>query len=719
MLSLITVYVKGTKQPMQNSSASTDNTVLEVDNLQISYETRKGDVEAIQGVSFKVGEGETVGLVGESGCGKSTIAFGIVNFLGSNGKIVDGSIRFQGNELVGRSQEELKELRGDRIAMVFQDPMQALNPSLRLGEQLAEVLTCHRDISQAEAWERSIQMLKRVNMPDVENVMTRYPHQISGGQQQRIVIAMAMLNNPALLIMDEPTTALDVTVEAAVLDLLEELKQDFNSANIFITHNLGVVARVSDYLCVMYAGQMVESGSLVEIFRNPRHPYTIGLLACVPRLGDSKLESLLYPIRGRVPPPVERSKTECIFAPRCDYVTEDCRKARPGFTQITPEHQARCIYALEIEDRARTKKRRKVSEEIPEQTEAAKEDLLSFKNLKVYYPQESNSVVSLFGLGEKKFVKAVDDVSVRIAKGRTLGVVGESGCGKSTLVKGIIGLEAVTGGTVEFMGFDASQPVSGRDTKLIQEMQMVFQNPDSTLNPSYSVGFQIARPIKRFKTVPKNQVKTEVIRLLKAVRLPATYYERLPRQLSGGEKQRIGIARALASRPDLIICDEPVSALDVSVQAAVINLLLEIQQVFGSSMIFIAHDLSVVRFFSDDIAVMYLGQIVEIGPADAIYTPPYHPYTEALLSAVPIPDPDVKQKDLRLSGNVPSALNPPKGCRFHTRCPRRHDMVPDGGKICETESPPWRDSQKGHRIFCHIPIEELAKIDPVIHKAAT
>ena len=704
---------------MQNSSASTNNTVLEVDNLQISYETRKGDVEAIQGVSFKVGEGETVGLVGESGCGKSTIAFGIVNFLGSNGKIVDGSIRFQGNELVGRSQEELKELRGDRIAMVFQDPMQALNPSLRLGEQLAEVLTCHRDISQAEAWEKSIQMLKRVNMPDVANVMTRYPHQISGGQQQRIVIAMAMLNNPALLIMDEPTTALDVTVEAAVLDLLEELKQDFNAANIFITHNLGVVARVSDYLCVMYAGQMVESGPLVEIFRNPRHPYTIGLLACVPRLGDSKLESLLYPIRGRVPPPVERSKTECIFAPRCDYVTEDCRKARPGFTQITPAHQARCIYALEIEDRARTKKRPKVPEEAPQQIEAPKEDLLSFENLKVYYPQESNSVVSLFGLGEKKFVKAVDDVSVRIAKGRTLGVVGESGCGKSTLVKGIIGLEPVTSGAVEFMGFDASQPVSGRDTKLIQEMQMVFQNPDSTLNPSYSVGFQIARPIKRFKTVPRNQVKSEVIRLLKAVRLPATYYERLPRQLSGGEKQRIGIARALASRPDLIICDEPVSALDVSVQAAVINLLLEIQQVFGSSMIFIAHDLSVVRFFSDDIAVMYLGQIVEIGPADAIYTPPYHPYTEALLSAVPIPDPDIAQKELRLSGNVPSALDPPSGCRFHTRCPRRHDMLPDGGKICETESPPWRNSQKGHRILCHIPNEELAKIDPVIYKATT
>lgn len=603
--------------------------------------------------------------------------------------------------------------------MVFQDPMQALNPSVRLGEQLAEVLTTHKDMSMDEAWERCIKMLKRVNMPDVENVMIRYPHQISGGQQQRVVIAMAMLNNPNLIIMDEPTTALDVTVEAAVLDLLEELKHDFNAANIFITHNLGVVARVSDYLCVMYAGQMVESGPINEIFKDPRHPYTRGLLACVPRLGESKESSVLHPIRGRVPPPAERAKTECIFAPRCEFVTEDCRKARPGFTQITAEHTARCIYALDIEDHSPTIKKRRTKEAEPEkvQAEGAEEELISFEKLKVYYPTESNSVISLFGLGEKKYVKAVDDVSLRVAKGRTLGVVGESGCGKSTLIKGLIGLEPVTEGEVEFMGFDATKPVTVRDTSLIKEMQMVFQNPDSTLNPSYSVGKQIGRPIKRFKTVPKNQIKDEVIKLLKAVRLPPTYYDRLPRQLSGGEKQRVGIARALASRPDLIVCDEPVSALDVSVQAAVINLLLEIQQVFGSSMIFIAHDLSVVRYFSDDIAVMYLGHVVEIGPAAAIYTPPYHPYTEALLSAVPIPDPEAEQKSIRLSGNVPSALDPPSGCVFHTRCPRRN-MLPDDGKICEEERPKWQTAEQGHRILCHIPLEELEKVEEAVAKPA-
>jgi len=693
--------------------------VLDVEHLSIAYETRKGDVEAVRDVTFTVREGETVGLVGESGCGKSTIAFGIVNHLGPNGKITQGHIRFQGTELTGRSRSELKEIRGDRIAMVFQDPMQALNPSVRLGEQLAEVLTCHRRISEKEAWQRCIAMLKKVNMPDPEDVMRRYCHQISGGQQQRVVIAMAMLNNPALLIMDEPTTALDVTVEAAVLDLIEELKSEFNAANIFITHNLGVVARVSDHLCVMYAGQMVEKGPVVEIFKRPCHPYTRGLMAAVPKLGESKTDSLLHPIRGRVPAPADRPRDACIFTPRCDYATDKCREARPDMVEISAEHTARCIYALEIEQRPRTSRRRKASAQLVEKKEEDQqgEALLSFDNLKLYYPKESDSVVSLFGLGEKKYVKAVDDVSLRLSKGRTLGVVGESGCGKSSLVKGLIGLEPLTDGNLTFLGIDINEEVTERTANLIQEMQMVFQNPDSTLNPSYTVGKQIARPIRRFKTAPGNQVKQEVIRLLKSVRLSEIYYDRLPRQLSGGEKQRVGIARALASRPDLIICDEPVSALDVSVQAAVINLLLEIQHTFGSSMIFIAHDLSVVRYFSDDIAVMYLGKVVEIGPAERIYEPPYHPYTEALLAAVPIADPEVEQKELRLSGNVPSALNPPSGCRFHTRCPRRHEMLPDGGKICETEDPPWRQSEKGHRILCHIPLEELSKIEPVVHAA--
>ena len=702
---------------MNTEDTKHNGVVAQIEGLTIAYETRGGDVEAVRDVSFLVKEGETVGLVGESGCGKSTIAYGIVNFLGPNGKIVEGGVRFQGKELVGRSEKELKMLRGDRIAMVYQDPMQALNPSMRLGEQLTEVLTCHQGIDEEEARDRSLGMLKRVHMPDPEDVMRRYPHQISGGQQQRVVIAMAMLNNPALLIMDEPTTALDVTVEAAVLDLIEDLKRDFRAANIFITHNLGVVARVSDHLCVMYAGQIVEKGPVSAIFQNPSHPYTIGLLSSVPRLGESKADSVLYPIRGRVPPPSARPKNECIFAPRCDFEQKPCREGRPKLIDVGPDHVARCLYALEMNKKAGTPKSRKragtktgTAEGVPEPQE-----LLTFQGLKIYYPQEPSSLISLFGLGEKKFVKAVDDVSVRLSKGRTLGIVGESGCGKSTLVKGLIGLESITDGDAEFLGVDVARPVSERETRLVKEMQMVFQNPDSTLNPSYGVGKQIARPIRKFKTVPKKEVKGEVIRLLKAVRLDAHYYDRLPRQLSGGEKQRVGIARALASRPDLIICDEPVSALDVSVQAAVINLLLEIQKMYGSSMIFIAHDLSVVRYFSDDVGVMYLGQLVEIGPAEAIYSPPYHPYTEALLSAVPVPDPEAEQKEIRLSGNVPSALDPPAGCRFHTRCPRRKEMLPEGGKICAEEIPPWRTGGRGHRILCHIPLEILSTVAPVLH----
>ncbi len=704
---------------MSHANEESSDIVIDVEHLSISYETRRGDVQAVRDVSFTVREGETIGLVGESGCGKSTIAFGIVNHLGPNGKITDGQIRFQDHELVGRTAKELNELRGDRISMVFQDPMQALNPSVRLGDQLAEVLTCHRDMSWDEAYARSVVMLKRVNMPDPENVMRRYSHQISGGQQQRVVIAMAMLNNPALLIMDEPTTALDVTVEAAVLDLIEALKNDFHAANIFITHNLGVVARVSDYLCVMYAGQMVEKGPVIDIFNRPCHPYTRGLMNAVPKLGDSKLDSVLQPIRGRVPAPVDRPRNACIFAPRCDYATEKCREARPGMTEISVGHAARCLYALDIEQRPKTNKRPSKAKQLAEKKEESHMEktkvLLESENLKLYYPTEADSVVSLFGLGEKKFVKAVDDVTLRLSKGRTLGIVGESGCGKSSLVKGLIGLEPLTDGDLKFLNIDVDQTVTQRNIDLIREMQMVFQNPDSTLNPSYTVGKQIARPIKRFNTVPKPKVKDEVIRLLNAVRLSATYYDRLPRQLSGGEKQRVGIARALASRPDLIICDEPVSALDVSVQAAVINLLLEIQNTFGSAMIFIAHDLSVVRYFSDDIAVMYLGKIVEIGPAEKIYDPPYHPYTEALLSAVPVPDPEAEQADIRLGGNVPSALNPPQGCRFHPRCPRRKEMMQDRSFLCEEKAPPWQQNGQGHRILCHIPIDALKRIDPVIH----
>ena len=681
--------------------------VLNVRELAISYETRRGDVDAVRDVSFEILRGDAFGLVGESGCGKSTVAFGIVNFLG-NGRIVDGSILFQGRELRGRSEDELRNLRGDQIAMVYQDPMQALNPSMRVGDQLTEVLTVHRGMDKGEAHKRCLQMLARVYMPDPEQVMVRYPHQLSGGQQQRVVIAMSLLNDPALLIMDEPTTALDVTVEAAVLDLIAELRRELDTAILYISHNLGVVARVCETVGVMYAGEMVERAKVEEIFLRPMHPYTQGLMRCIPKLGTSKASSELHSIPGRVPSPTNLP-AGCIFEPRCSYVRERCREQHPGFREFGRNHLARCHFAEEIvASEWRPPESLPVELKLGQVKKLEGNPILSVERVKTYYRQEAGSVRSLFGLGEKLFVKAVDDITFEVPKGVTLGVVGESGCGKSTLAKTIVGLEPLTDGRVEFLGFDISQPVKKRDLDLIRELQMIFQNPDSTMNPSFTVGHQIGRPLRRFKTVPSKKVREEVIRLLDSVKLDASYIYRLPRQLSGGEKQRVGIARAFAGRPDLVLCDEPVSSLDVSVQASVLNLLMAIQQEFGTTLIFIAHDLSVVRFFSDFVAVMYLGKICEIGPAEAIYAPPYHPYTEALLAAVPIPDPSVVQKHIRLSGSVPSALNPPSGCRFNTRCPHKI------GEICETEEPPWQDAGDGHRIFCHIRLEELQKMDAVV-----
>jgi peptide/nickel transport system ATP-binding protein len=685
--------------------------VLKLENVSVAYKIRGGEIEAVQDVSFEIHRGETHGIVGESGCGKSTVAWAILNFLGANGYVKRGNIKFQGQELVGVTGEELRRLRGDQIAMVYQDPMQALNPSMRLGDQLKEVLTVHRGLSDGEAEKRCIEMLERVYMPDAANVMNRYPHQISGGQQQRVVIAMALLNNPALLIMDEPTTALDVTVEAAVLDLIAELRRDFDTAIMYITHNLGVVARVSTRVGVMYAGEMVERATVEEIYRSPQHPYTQGLIRCVPKLGADKASSVLYPIRGRVPPPTSRP-VGCVFGPRCDYVQERCREERPQLRQLPNGSWVRCHFSEEI-DAAQWAPTEDILPPALEARELADEPILQLEHLSKYYEVQGSSLRDVIGLGEKRYVKAVEDASFAILKGKTLGVVGESGCGKSTLIKTIIGLEETTSGEAKFLGFDITDNISHRDERLIQELQMVFQNPDSTMNPSYTVGQQIGRPMQRFKTVPKDQVRDEVVKLLTAMRLGENYYDRLPRQLSGGEKQRVGIARALASRPDLVLCDEPVSALDVSVQAAILNLLLEVQQEFDTTMIFIAHDLSVVRFFSDQIGVMYLGQFMEIGPAEAIYAPPYHPYSEALLSAVPIPDPATEQKHIRLEGAVPSAINPPSGCRFHTRCPRR-SLLPDGGQICEDEVPPWREVTEEHRIFCHIPIETLQTFAPVI-----
>lgn len=680
-------------------------TILSVSNLAISYKTRKRVIDAVRDVSFSIRRGENLGLVGESGCGKSTVAYSIVNFLGPNGFIRSGEILFKGEPLQNRTEKELRKLRGADISMVYQEPMSALNPSMRIQEQLAETLITHRGVGRQEAYQEALQALKRVYMPDAEGTMLRYPHQLSGGQQQRVLIAMALLNNPSLLIMDEPTTALDVTVEAAVLDLIAELQEQYQTATLYISHNMGVVARVSHKVAVMYAGEIVELADASSIFHQPLHPYTMGLMRCLPDVDAPKGTRQLYPIAGRVPSP-DQLPPGCIFSPRCEFAQDQCREEHPQLETIRGEHQARCWRVKDWLGQKVIWGEEQGAPPCPERGESDTVPLLGLRDVKVYYPVPYKTVRGYFGLEKRRYVHAADGISLQVKRGRTLGIVGESGCGKSTVARAIVGLEALYEGKMEFLGVDISRPLSKRSMQTIQQMQMVFQDPNSVLNPSYCVGDQIAFTLRRFRTVPKEEIQAEVERLLRAVKLDESYYYRMPRQLSGGEKQRIGIARAIASQPAMLICDEPVSALDVSVQAAVLNLLLEIQNSHDTTMVLISHDLSTVRFFSDEVAVMYLGRIVEMGDCEAIYQPPHHPYTAALLAAVPRPNPDLTASHVRLHGRVPSAVEPPSGCRFHTRCPFKI------GEICETEEPPKREFGAGHFIVCHLSKEDLSQITP-------
>jgi peptide/nickel transport system ATP-binding protein len=676
-----------------------------VENLDIEYTTRSGPVKAVRDVSFEIQYGDALGLVGESGCGKSTLAFGVMNYIAKNGQITGGSILFDGDDMLQKSQTELNQIRGNKIAMVYQDPMASLNPSMRIGNQLTEVLFEHENLKGAVAKERCFHMLELVRMPDPADIMDRFPHQLSGGQQQRVLIAMALLLNPELLIMDEPTTGLDVTIEAGILDLIRELKRELGATIMYISHNLGVISQIADRMAVMYAGEIVEEGFVQDIFMNPQHPYTVALLACIPKIEASRHAESLRPIRGRVPSLIGNLQG-CTFEPRCDRADERCQINPPDLSSVSDDHLVRCHYPDRVDEG--------VMEAVQEQRDDAapdpKEDdlVLGIESLKTYYRAQEAGLAGLAGRRKKGFVKAVDDVDLTLYRRNTFGIVGESGCGKTTLAKCVAGLVPANSGDLELLGIDISQVVEKRQEELLPELQMIFQNPDSTLNPRISVGDAISRPLRLFGTVPKNEIRNEAIRLLEAVRLGSEYYDRLPRQLSGGEKQRVAIARAFAGRPSLVLCDEPLSALDVSVQVAVMNLLLEFKQVYGSTMLFISHDLSVVYQLCDKVAVMYLGQFCEVGPTEALYSPPYHPYTEALLSAIPIPDPTLERTRIRLTGAVPSALDPPSGCKFHTRCPRKV------GPVCEQDPPPKREMEEGHHIFCHIDQEDLLTMEPVI-----
>jgi peptide/nickel transport system ATP-binding protein len=682
--------------------------LLEFRQARISFMLRAGEANVIPGLSFAIRPGEALGLVGESGCGKSTVALATMRYLGRAGRVTGGQILFEGQDIAAMTEAELRAIRGRRMAMVYQDPMSSLNPVKTIGAQLMEVPMIHEGADAAKARAMALRMLEEVKLPDAAAVMQRYPHQLSGGQQQRVVIAMALITQPALLIMDEPTTGLDVTVEAAVLDLVRELRQRHNSAILFISHNLGTVVRVCDRIGVMYAGELVEEGTIRQVFANPRHPYTRGLLDCLPTLGRDKHGSPLATIPGQVGSPLTRPPG-CSFAQRCGVAQAGrCTTAPIPTLTVEQGHRVQCIRSAELP--AWQRKEGTVGAAVIGTPPAP---MLAISGLRKSYRQTHG----LFG-DTGKTVKALNDVDMFAEPGRTLAVVGESGCGKSTLAKILSGLVTASDGDVRLGGEPiAKLEVDKRPQSLKRKLQMVFQNPDSTLNPSHTVGYVIGRALRRLKGLGRREAELETLRLLDVVKLSGDFAGRKPHQLSGGQKQRIAIARALAGDPDLIIADEPVSALDVSVQAAIINLLNELQTARGATLLFISHDLAVVRYMADHVAVMYLGKVVEFGRAAEVFEPPYHPYTEALLSAAPVPDPNRQGERIILEGALPSATSLPPGCPFASRCPRKV------GAICDTTPPPEQKLAHGHRIACHIPAAELATLNrtgaPAIRRAAS
>ena len=687
-----------------------DGPILEIDQLSISFFTRLREIPAVMDFSCVVQPGEAMGLVGESGCGKSTVALGVMQDLGVNGKIVGGSIKFKGRDLGQMSAEELRDIRGNEIAMIYQEPMASLNPAMKIGKQLMEVPMIHENVGKEEAYARALEVVTDVKLPDPARILNSFPHQLSGGQQQRIVIAMALMSKPALLILDEPTTALDVTVEAAVVELVKDLGKKYGTSMLFISHNLGLVLETCDRICVMYSGEAVETGRIEDVFDMMQHPYTQALFRSIPLPGADKNSRPLVAIPGNFPLPHERPQG-CNFGPRCDYFKDGlCNQGDIKMTEVPhgDRHGSRCLRIDDIDWDAPIT--------VAEQKEKAPigDVVLKMDNLKKYYEVAANA---LFGGGDKKVVKANETLSFEARESETLAIVGESGCGKSTFAKVLMGLETATDGQILLDNKNIEAiPIEERDTKTISSVQMVFQNPFDTLNPSMSVGRQIIRALEIFG-IGKNEAerRQRMLELLDLVKLPREFGDRMPRQLSGGQKQRVGIARAFAGDARIVVADEPVSALDVSVQAAVTDLLMEIQREHKTTLLFISHDLSIVRYLSDRVMVMYLGHVVELGSTDQVFAPPYHPYTEALLSAVPIADTKVEKQHIVLEGDIPSAMNPPTGCPFQTRC-RWKSKVPGG--LCEKEVPEQKTLADGHQIKCHLSTQQLAEMEPVIKIAA-
>ena len=669
------------------ATARVAHNAVEIDNLTISYSRRRQRLGVVSGLSFSIRPREAYGLVGESGCGKTTVAMALMRYLPPNAIVEGGRILFGGEDVLSMPDARLRRLRGNRMAMVYQDPGSSLNPCMRVGPQVAEMYRQHRGLGSRQALDQAEGMLERVQITDPRKVMRRYPHELSGGQQQRVVIAMALATDPELLVLDEPTTGLDATVEAGVLDLVEQLRDECNASILFISHNLAVVGRVCDRVGVLYAGRLIEEGAAREIFAAPGHPYSLALLRCLPRLGMRKDTTRLDPIPGSLPP-LSAEIPGCVYADRCPIVRDRCRVDRPLLASATDAHVAACHYPTEVPHISPT-----AASGLAVTTTKQQDPLLKVGDLAKSYRSAGDDIAALAG------------VSFEVGRGETFGLVGESGCGKSTLAKVLVGLTDSSGGTIEFDGSDVSATSQRTSRALRQQVQMVFQDPDNALNPHHSVRRILGRALNRLAGIRSGRAQHErMVQLARSVRLEPRHLEVRPTTLSGGLKQRVAIAHAFAGRPRLVICDEPVSALDVSVQAAILNLLVDLQVEQDVSYVFISHDLALVRYLADRIGVMYLGQLVEVGTAEAVFSPPHHPYTEALASAIPTLDSDERRRRIKLEGPLPSPADPPAGCRFHTRCPRCI------GDICRTQEPPWRDTGAGNMYRCHIPPEVLREV---------
>ena len=667
---------------------------LELRNLEVAYTVRGIDRQVLRGVSFSIAPGEAYGLVGESGCGKSTAAFAAMRYLPRNGKITSGSILFEGKDIVDINDDEVAKLRRSAISMVYQNPATALNPTIRIGKQIAEVFELN-GVSSADAMMMAEQALTKVQIADPARVMRRYAHQLSGGMAQRVVIAMALASNPRLLVMDEPTTGLDATVEAEVLDLVRELRRDTGTAVLFISHNLGVIRNMCDRVGVLYAGALVEQGATSELFSNPSHPYTVGLLRCIPRGGLHKNTDRLDTIPG-TPPALGTNFDGCVFAARCSLADDKCRTQLPEMVTINGSHVARCFHS----DKAGSMPRSIEQIEYAPQTTSHKtqvgDTLLNISHLSKVFNQDGHKV------------RVINDVSLTLGVGETLGLVGESGSGKTTIAKLVLGLTPPEeGGVVTLDGKGLAKTLNRRDVADVGAMQIVFQNPDQALNRRHSVTRIVSRAVERLRKFSLAAALERAHELLSGMRVDASLHSVRPVQLSGGLKQRVAIARAFAGAPQIVVCDEPTSALDVSVQAAILNLLVDLQKKDQTSFIFISHDLGVVRYISDKIAVLYLGRVVEFGTSQRVFTGPFHPYTEALLSSVPNIDGSTRKR-IPLTGVVPSPSNPPSGCVLNPRCPRKAGSGYE--TLCETEEPNLTEVEPGHFMRCHVPMAKLKQL---------